>query len=624
MVNQKIIFATLHVRRSAQAVPLAAGCLAAALPDSWRQQALLLDLFPEQTDEQICRTLLEQQPQVVAFPLYLWNRQRVAGLVRLLRQLNPGLFILGGGPEGTAQASELLTQAPFSAVIRGEGELALAAWLEGLDTPEEWHLIAGLSWRDGETLHHGPDHGPIDLNELPSPWLTGQLRPTPEGGVLWEVARGCPFACAFCFDAAGCHQLRPLPRKRLVAELEQFVARGVSQIWVLDSTFNYPPERGIQLLQLLHNQAPQLHYHLEAKADFLDRRTARLLAELNCSLQVGLQSAHPEVLRGMNRPFDRDRFEHALHLLASEGVTYGLDLIYGLPGDSYRGFCDSLGFALEHAPNQLDIFPLAVLPGTTVHARQQEFGLQAEPEPPYTLLASEDFPAEELSRCRDLAAAVDLFYNLGRAVAFLPALLTTLELAPVEFFTAFFDWARDDQGIYPEVLRNPDLWQPAEVVTLQESFIQQLLIRRGREDLWPAANDLIRYHYHYAETLLGNETLPALPSPTPSRTFWTRRWRLAEGVRLVPFSYEVVDLLELEGADLEEFTTLFRPVGSVALYLRRGNEVICESLQEDFIRLLRGCDGRQTPEQIFAGAVNRREGEELLEFAISEGLLVKA
>jgi len=78
----------------------------------------------------------------------------------------------------------------------------------------------------------------------------------------------------------------------------------------------------------------------------------------------------------------------------------------------------------------------------------------------------------------------------------------------------------------------------------------------------------------------------------------------------------------MEGADLEEFTQMFRPVGSSALFLRRNDEVVCESLQEDFYRLLQGSDGERTPEQIFAGGIDRREAGEILEFAISEGILV--
>lgn len=626
MTTEKIVLATVHVRRSAQAVPLAAGCLAAALPEADRARTTLFDIFPEQDLEPLCQQILAESPRVVAFPLYLWNRTRIARLARLLRRQAPDLLLAAGGPEAAPRAEAILQEAPFDVVIRGEGEVPFARWIASLDTPAQYFEIPGLSWRtpSGEVRHNPQAEPPADLDAYPSPWLSGMLQPAPAGGVLWEVARGCPFKCDFCFDAGGYQGVRCHGDARLDAELELFVQRGVSQVWVLDSTFNHPPERGIRLLRRLLDKAPHLHYHLEAKADFLDQQTARLLARLNCSVQVGLQSIRPEVLKPLHRQLDLDRFEHALHLLDVEAVTYGLDLIYGLPGDDYQGFCRSLAFALEHAPNHIDIFPLAVLPGTVLARTAAQLGVEHEVAPPYRVTATPTMPADALARCDELAAAVELFYNLGRAVGFLPTLLQTLELAAVDFFSDFARWVQQDQGIYRDVLLATEAWQSAEIVTLQESFVQQLLITRRRLDLWPAALDLIRYHYHHAEALLGPETLPPAIAATLKGDAWHTPWQLAPGVRLVPFNYEIIDLLDMQGADLEEFTQLLRPVGSTALFLRRNNEVICESLQEDFYRLLQGCKGRLTPEQICAGGLDSREAAEILEFAVSEGILIPA
>jgi len=622
-MSLRITLATLHVRRSAQSVALAAGCLAAALPEKLAAGTELLDFFPDQDDASVCRDILATRPDLVLFPLYLWNRQAVGRIAALLRRQASTLCLAVGGPEATPQADELLAEAPFDAVIRGEGERTLVKWLGVLDHRAAWETIAGLSWRSEAGIRHNPPREPAaDLDSYPSPWLAGMLRPTPEGGVLWEVARGCPFACAFCYDAGDCRRVRHHGLERLEQELKHFVKLGASQVWVLDSTFNYPPERGIALLKLLRRDGRSIHFHLEAKADFLDRETASLLGQINCSVQVGLQSVDKNVLKQVRRSIDLRLFSHALHLLSSEGVTFGLDLIYGLPGDSYEGFCRSLGFALEHAPNHIDIFPLALLPGTALAGQAEELQIEYLTAPPYTISATPTLSREDLFRCQELAAAVDLFYNLGRAVGFLPSLLRSLDLTAVDFFTRFADWAQHDQRIYREVLLDTAGWRAEEVVMLQESFIQRLLIRRERLDLWPAALDLIRYHFHYAETLLGQETLPQIPNRPLSKSLWKTRWKLAPGVRLIPFNYEIVDLLEMGGADLEEFANLFRPVGSVALFLRRGDEVMCESLQEDFLRLLRGSNGRKSPEEIFAGGIDRREGEELVEFAASEGILV--
>jgi hypothetical protein len=439
--------------------------------------------------------------------------------------------------------------------------------------------------------------------------------------VLWETSRGCPFHCAFCYDARGSRGVRLLGEARLAAELTLFAKLGVSQVWVLDSTFNFPPERGKALLRLIARHAPRIHFHLEAKADFLDRETARLLGRLPCSVQVGLQSTNPQVLKHIHRSHDPQLFASRIHQLAAEGVTYGIDLIYGLPGDNHAGFCRSLDAALELQPNHLDLFPLALLPGTPLHQEREAFGLQAQSAPPYLIERSASYSAADLAASRRLAEATDLFYNAGRAVAFFPALLKALRMRPAELLGAFADWLLTQPQASAERLGDPSLWQPAELLALQEDFTRELLKTRGRADLVAAALDLIRYHFHYAETLLGPETLPVAAKQLRGRPLWTTPWRLGPGVRLVSFRYEILDLLEMSEVDLEQFASLFRPVGSMAIFLRRGGEVFCESLEEDFLKLLQGSRGERSPAEIFGGSIGRVEGEEIVEFALAEGFL---
>ena len=605
----RILLPTLHVRPSPQAVPLAAACLKAALPEEFRRRASLLDLYPRQSDAEMLAAILAAAPDLVAFPLYVWNRRRLLTLARQLRQSRPDLILVAGGPEVMADSASVRAEGIFDYLISGEGEETFAA------------LVARLG--HGERLvATGPlAASPPPPEGLPSPWLSGALFPTEGGGVLWETSRGCPFACAFCFDSRGTRGLRPLPMARLEAELDLFVRHRVGQIWILDSTFNHPPERGKELLRLLGRKAPHIHVHLEAKADFLDRETARLLGRLSCSVQVGLQSARPEVLRRIHRKFEPREFSRKIQLLNQAGVTFGFDLIYGLPGDDYAGFRQSLDFALGLTPNHLDIFPLAVLPGTELHRDAAELGLRAQTEPPYEILESPSCTTSDLDACRLLAAAVDLFYNTGRAVAFFSALLRVPGWKASDFLLDFADWGRAVAKIPRERFLDGESWQAADVLELQESYLGHLFKNLERPDLLPAALDLLRYHFHYAETLLGPETLPSPPEELRDLDPWRAPVRLAEGVRLVHFSYEILDLLEMEDPELEEVALIFRPVGSVAVFLRRGEEVLCESLEEDFLKLLSGCDGRRSPEEIFAGTVVRAEGEEIVRFALAEGFL---
>lgn len=620
-----IVIATLHTRPSPQAVPLAAACLAAALPSSLRDRIHLLDLFPEMGEEEMAVKILAPSPDLVAFPLYAWNRKAIVSLAKRLKEEHPRLYLVGGGPEASADPEKLLSQGSFDAVVRGEGEVPFRALMERLSRQEDPAGLPGVCVRTDAGSQCGPEIPQVESRaELVSPWLSGTLAPKRGEGVLWETSRGCVFNCDYCYDARGAKGLYHFPTERLAAELDLFAKAGVGQVWVLDSTFNYPPERGKELLRLIAAKTRRLHFHFEAKADFLDRETVHLLSRLRCSVQIGLQSARPEILRTIHRQFDPELFIRRLHMLQAEGVTFGLDLMYGLPGDDYAGFRHSLGFALDRSPNHVEIFPLAVLPGTTLHRRREELGLRALDHPPYHVLESPGCSAADLRRCRELAAAADLFYNVGRAVAFFPALLKATGLGAASFLEQFALWVLESEADTAKRFFSPEKWSTSEVLALQERYVTFLLQKNQRTDLLPAALDLMRFHFHYAETLLGEETLPARPGRLPKTDPWETPWRTGPAVHLVSFSYEVLELQEMEEADLETFTAMFRPVGSTAIFLRRGDQVFCESLEEDFRKLLQGSDGKHSPREIFGGSISREEGMEILEFALAEGFLVAA
>ena len=98
----KIVLPTLHVRHSHQAVPLAAANLTAALVDRPGFECQLLDFFPDNPESEICSTILAAEPDLVAIPLYSWNRRTMLSVSRTLKQHNPDIFLMGGGPEATA------------------------------------------------------------------------------------------------------------------------------------------------------------------------------------------------------------------------------------------------------------------------------------------------------------------------------------------------------------------------------------------------------------------------------------------------------------------------------------------------------------------------------------------
>lgn len=616
----RILLPTLHVRQSAQAVPLAAGNLKANLPPELQSQTELLDLFPHQSLAEMAVSIQSQKPHLVAFPLYLWNRQQILQLCHLLRQQQPDLTLVAGGPEASADAAEVIVEGNLDGVICGEGELSFAQLAETLNRGDEPSDISGFIAAGGAPANPLPAAICPDLAQLPSPWLE-EVLPLQEGcGVLWEVARGCRFNCAFCYDAKGHQGVRPLPFDRLQAELQLFVEKGVTQIWILDSTFNAPAERGKQLLRLLLEQAPQIHFHLEAKADFLDEETADLLAQLSCSVQIGLQSAEPAVLKPLHRSLKPGKMIHALQQLSTAGVTFGLDLIYGLPGDNHKGFCKSLDFALRQQPNQVDIFPLAVLPGTELFQNHTEFGILADPRPPYLLRHNLSYSAQQMEQSRQLADATDIFYNRGRAVGFFLQLCDALNWRPTEFLEFFGRWLDDRQNLPKEQKTLVENWQPADILPLQKSFVDECLLAHGKKMLRPLAEDLINYHYCCAEVLLAEDCSPA-EQPASTARLLKQRWQLNPAIHIQRFNFELEELEELGGEKLGWLAKQLTAEQSYGIFLRQQGQPVVESLHSDFAQLLLNADGLRSTKQLVQG-FDRQSATELLHFAVSQGILL--
>jgi hypothetical protein len=99
-----------------------------------------------------------------------------------------------------------------------------------------------------------------------------------------------------------------------------------------------------------------------------------------------------------------DRFLRGVERLKQRGITPSIDLIIGLPGDDLAGFMHSVDFVADHGLQEdVQIFPLSVLPGTAFRRRRRELGLRFEAHPPYTVTATPAFAPEDFLLAYDYA-----------------------------------------------------------------------------------------------------------------------------------------------------------------------------------------------------------------------------
>ncbi len=586
-VPLRLLLVALHIEVSPRAVPLGPAMLASALRQRLPGcvEAVVVDLYLTQSAEACADRLLAENPHAVGFSTYVWNRAHILEIAQILRKRRPSILLLAGGAEASADPDGLLTEGCLDLVLPGEGEHLL--------TEVVTELLQGRSPQDIQlNLRPAPV---MDLSTLPSPILDGTLDPTQYGGMLWELSRGCPFKCDFCFESRGTEGTRRIPTARLEAELARFEAAGVSQIFVLDPTFNYDKVQAKEILRLIARVAPEIHYFFEIRSEFIDPELARLFASPRCTLQTGLQTADDAVLRHVNRRIQPRDFQAKILHLHRAGATYGFDLIFGLPGDTLQGFLDSLDFALGLAPNHLDLFPLSVLPGTRLQDTAPDFQLEHLKQAPYTVLSSPTFSAADMAEASRIARAGDLLYNEGKAVPWFSLLLGALDLAPSELIQRFADHL-DTLSERPPLTPLLATFMAGQVEEPSEAAVVQ---------------DLVTWFGYVGE--LVEAASMATSATTPSEA----AYRLHPLTRRVAFRRDPEALLEqlhFGITELEDLACVVLETPMEALLtVRAGEPVLCRLEAPEVAALQRLCGGHSL-----------QPGDaELAERWVDEGLLLR-
>lgn len=513
-----IICTTVLVETSPQAMPLGAACVASAIKSNESTKGkfnVILKDFSREDDEyskifkeggeiavakSIAIKLSKEKPFAVCFSVYVWNHTILDSAAEELKKILPECITIAGGPEVTANPFNFKN---FDYTIAGQGEIAVPLLIEKLVELKDENGKLKIDGVYSKTSNFNSQISiqravPCSPELTPSPYLDGTLDPSKYGGALWELARGCPFKCSYCYESKGEKKIAYFPMERLEKEIELFAKKKIAQVFVLDPTYNASKERALKMLKIIEKKAPGMFFYFEARAEFIDRELAKAFSRVPCCIQFGLQSSNPDVLKKVHRTLDKKLFSKNIGFLNEVGVTFGFDLIYGLPTDNLQGFKNSIDFALSLYPNNLELFCLSVLPGTKLHDDAEGYEMEWEANPPYHVLRTPQFSESDLKKAEKLAKATNLFYTQGRAVPWFNSILYPLhEKASVflDDFSRFLDNFQNDKSPLVSTNNHVIHTEVEESITeLQKAFVREKYKKSHLEKLIPIAEDLISMH----------------------------------------------------------------------------------------------------------------------------------
>ena len=371
----------------------------------------------------------------ICFSCYIWNVGKIVSLIRSLKKTDPAVKIIVGGPEVSYEPESFLEKCPETDLILvGEGDTSFPAMLKMLvegpwDPPADKLMKSELP----------------DPEDIPFPYENTDIDETRI--VYYESARGCPFKCSFCLSSES-EGVRLLPPERVKRELDFFLEKKVKQVKFIDRTFNIDLDRSAEMMNyIIDNDNGITNFHFELCGDRMNEEMLEAFERARTGLfqvEIGVQSTCEEALAAVGRKVDSEKLKrNTRRIVQGRNVHVHLDLIAGLPYETYERFGRSFDEVYAMKPDDLQLGFLKLIKGTRLRREADKYGYRFREEEPYEIIANDFISAGEIIRLKMAETVLELYYNKPGFRTSLRYMIDVFGGTPFEFYTKLSEFYYD-------------------------------------------------------------------------------------------------------------------------------------------------------------------------------------
>lgn len=289
--------------------------------------------------------------------------------------------ILVGGPSAFTNSTFLDYGSDM--VVYGEGELTIQQIVEYYNGERQLNDIRGISYKSGfKVIKTAPQELIKNLDDLPFPdrskvginsyydyFLFGMKQPY----ITMITSRGCIYRCSFC---SSCNIWGNRYRNRgidnVLMEIEEVVKKyNVKYIAFQDDIFgitnNWIESFCEKLVKRPYKVKWMAIFHpLSLGTD--TKKILKLMKRAGCdTLSFGLQSAHPEIEKNINRDsLEPERLKKIIKIANKLGFLTVVGYIFGLPGDTKETIKTTINYSLSCGSILAEYYKLSILKNSQI------------------------------------------------------------------------------------------------------------------------------------------------------------------------------------------------------------------------------------------------------------------
>ncbi len=354
--------------------------------------------YNDEADLRFKEKLKEFDPDFVgiSFTTVLFDEMVRVGNV--VKNHNPNIKIIGGGPHVSAFPEECLRTSPIDIGITGEGDFTAAEAMSATNLSE----VDGIAYKQEQTnAQSASKHVDVivvpkklkfldDLDLLPIPaWDLFDLtkyhtprqmcRKSPVGWI--ETSRGCLYGCVYCNKNIFGQNFRFKSAKRTVDEMEFMLSCGFSEIQIAEDMFTTNKERVMQICQLIIDRGLKFPWSTTTgvRVDSVNLEMLKAMKNAGCyRVYYGFESGSDQILVQSRKATNTATARQAVNWSKEAGLEVLGFFMIGLPGETEETMQQTIDFAKSLNIDFAKMTIMSPLPGTPIWNDFKEKGLLKE------------------------------------------------------------------------------------------------------------------------------------------------------------------------------------------------------------------------------------------------------
>lgn len=403
----------------------------------------------------IVHEICEKNVDVVCFSCYIWNIDMTMEIIQSLKERDPSLHIVIGGPEVSYDSYELLDKG-VDAISIGEGEQSIWEYVTMLEMPKAYEVEGMCTKTFPNRVYRRVSMAFLEQLENPY-FLPFDALDMGKRYLYLETSRGCPYGCTYCLSSTD-RQVRMFSLEYVMHLLKQIEHSDVLQVKLLDRTFNADPKRALNIARYMNDHCKNQVFQFEIVAETLSEELLNFFVyeadKKRFRFEIGVQSFQQKTLQAVGRIQNNERLKEVITKLKDANCIMHVDLIAGLPYEGKESFQASFDELFSLHASELQLGILKLLKGTKLRSQQDDFGFSFHVQAPYDILSTNWLTSEELKEIHLCGDAVEKFWNSGVCKELIDIILQKGWYTSA--FTLFMDLGKE----YAKLLRP---YQPYEL-----------------------------------------------------------------------------------------------------------------------------------------------------------------